>query len=544
MACRVFSSIIESALTDIHPLLSFVILANGPWSLTLDAVRSVLRQTVPPLEIVVIGVEAGLIDELKQIDQTITIAPPHAQALDVTNSDLITVGDSYDLFMPDFSERMVIALMNNEDVAIAYSGAWTYRDDHKSFRRNARNGLTQSQVSVSKLLRQLERRSLPFAPIVVHRSRLGDHSAIKALRLPGKPAIRRVQGTSGFANGIGRLVLPPSDPIVAFPHLAESPRPASTVDRLLRREIGEPDIFGSERSFSPEIGRLRWQRPIPGYYIDFRIKSQSPVWPVHWLPPRERELYVSLVQWGLGAFEHYLSGAGEEFRSGAIACAEHLLDRQCNEGPQAGAWLHLFPMPHTYPLRAPWHSAITQGEAASFFARLFLETGEERYADAARLSLKPMTKPTSEGGALADLNGGPFVEEYPTTPPSFVLNGAIFGIWGFYDVGQLLGDEDALEWFDRLAATLADNVASYDTGRWSQYDLYPHRSPNVASPAYHLLHIRQLKVLAEMFPSPQLEATIQRFENYRGSGPKRWRAVADKIAFRIRSPRNRSLVGH
>ena len=48
----------------------------------------------------------------------------------------------------------------------------------------------------------------------------------------------------------------------------------------VRSVAGNPDAFGSERSFSPEIGR-HWDPddPIKGYYIDFGFKAESPRWP-------------------------------------------------------------------------------------------------------------------------------------------------------------------------------------------------------------------------------------------------------------------------
>ena len=125
--------------------------------------------------------------------------------------------------------------------------------------------------------------------------------------------------------------------------------------------------------------------------------------------------------------------------------------------------------------------------------------------------------PVRDGGTLATLEGGPFVEEYPTTPASYVLNGALFAVWGYHDVGLALRDSDTSERFDELIAVLERALHHYDAGYWSRYDLYPHLIPNVASPAYHLLHIKQLQVMGRLTEIAAFSRMAERFEGYRAS---------------------------
>jgi heparosan-N-sulfate-glucuronate 5-epimerase len=312
---------------------------------------------------------------------------------------------------------------------------------------------------------------------------------------------------------------------------------------LLRSVAGNPDAFGSERSFSPEIGAA-WSpdRAPSGYYIDFRFKAESPEWPPYWLAPRREQLHVATIQWGLGAYERFVKGEGEEWLAAALAAGEHLLEIQHRGGPQDGGWRHFFQMPHTYEIPPPWLSSIAQGEGASLLIRLHLQSGEERFALAAKRALAPMEVPVAEGGMLAELGGAPFLEEYPTRPGSFVLNGAIFALWGYRDVGIGLGDAPTVERFEQLTTALAGNLERWDTGSWSRYDLYPHRAANIASPAYHLLHIRQLDVLDRLSSRPELGAVRERFQNYRASPGCRRKAMAQKVAFRLVVPRNAALA--
>ena len=316
-------------------------------------------------------------------------------------------------------------------------------------------------------------------------------------------------------------------------------------DRLrvrLRLNKGEMSVLGSERSFDMPVGR-NWApgEALGGYYIDFSGKCESAHWPPYWL--EMMEFYIAPVQWALGALEHYLDGEGDEWLAGAKAAGEYLISHQHQGGPQDGGWQHQIPMPHSYRIDPPWLSAITQGEAASLLVRLYLQTGEQKFAEAARKALAPMQVPVGEGGTLAFIEGSPVVEEYPSDPPSGVLNGAIFGIWGFHDVAVGLGDAAAQETFERLVDALVSNLHLYDTGYWSRYDIYPHPIANPASPAYHALHVKQLQVLSQLAPRPELEQAARRFEGYRASRVRRVRALTQKIAFRLLVPRN-PLLAH
>ena len=161
---------------------------------------------------------------------------------------------------------------------------------------------------------------------------------------------------------------------------------------------------------------------------------------------------------------------------------------------------------------------MAQGEGASLLTRLYLETGDERYADAARRAVAAMRCPAAEGGVQARLDGAPWPEEYPTDPPSYVLNGGIFALWGLYDVGAALGDDEALaREFEQGADTLAGNLHRWDTGYWSRYDLFPHPVMNVASSFYHALHTSQLEAMNVIAPRPEFEATAAALRPLRGS---------------------------
>ncbi len=297
-------------------------------------------------------------------------------------------------------------------------------------------------------------------------------------------------------------------------------------------------FFSSTRAFSPSVGAQIAPGAVRGYPIDFGFKAASPAWPPAWMGPRRGQLHVMLTQWALGCYERYLSGEGERWLEGARRGADHLVADQ----DRGGGWVHLFPMPHTFRLDPPWLSAMAQGQGASLLVRMHAETGEQRYAEAALRALSPFGVPVAAGGVRVELEGGPFFEEYPTDPPSYVLNGGVFALWGARDVAVGLGDPAAAADWELGLDALARGIGRWDTGRWSLYDLYPALPlRNVASSAYHLLHIRQLEANRLLEPRPELDAAAERFRRYMARRSNRAGCFAHKLAFRLIVPRNRVL---
>ena len=296
-------------------------------------------------------------------------------------------------------------------------------------------------------------------------------------------------------------------------------------------------FFSSSRRLRLEVGTRFNRSSRRGYYIDLTSKATGTTWPPSWLG--DGYGHVPLAQLGLGHFERYTDTEDEQQLAHARTAGDHLVATQVREaGPHLGGWRHTFPYAHRAPLHPPWLSAMAQGEAASLLARLGEETSDERYVEAALLALRPMSVPVESGGVLGDLDGLPFLEEYPSTPQSHVLNGAVFALWGIRDVALSTGDA-AIETqhFEALAALVA-TCARFDTGRWSRYDLFPDPPQNVASSFYHHLHISQLKALHGIYGVTEFGDLADRFEAYERRLTLRGIAFARKVSYRIAIPRH------
>ncbi|NNF05034.1 MAG: hypothetical protein HKN17_11280 [Rhodothermales bacterium] len=157
-----------------------------------------------------------------------------------------------------------------------------------------------------------------------------------------------------------------------------------------------------------------------------------------------------------------------------------------------------FPYEHPLPgLDSPWLSALGQGRIMSVLTRAAQSTGDDRFQEAARKAVEPLTRAVDDGGVRTAFPDGSIAfEEYPRTQPNIVLNGLITSLFGLFDVSET-GDATASALLGQAIEALASNLHRYDLGYWSAYDLTgPIR--RVAGDEYHAYHIAQLWALYEM----------------------------------------------
>lgn len=245
---------------------------------------------------------------------------------------------------------------------------------------------------------------------------------------------------------------------------------------------------------------------------------------------------VSIVQLGLGALQH-----GDRR---LLPLVGGVVDWVLARADSAGLLAYRFPMPHTYPLDAPWASSLAQAEAASLLVRASEALGRRDLLAAAGRIAAPLLDPAS--GLVASTREGPVLQEYPTDPPAHVLNGWIASLFGLYDVSRAgAGDAGAAEdAFAAGAAAVAARIGMYRTAPgWSLYDLYPHPVANVASRFYHRLHVGHLRALDAIAPDPRLAAAAGEWERALSSVAASGAATARKVAFRIVRPRSRRVRG-
>ena len=238
--------------------------------------------------------------------------------------------------------------------------------------------------------------------------------------------------------------------------------------------------------------------------------------------------YTTVCAYALAHWNLYLSGRPDSLLR-FLSISDWLVQQQA----QDGAWYYMYDFDNP-PIRAPWPSAMAQGEALSVLARAYALTGNEAYKKAGTNALGLFMGDTSAGGVRSLMNQRyPFYEEVPSQPASHILNGFLYSLFGLYD-WQSITCQPARELWRAGFETLKNTLTNYDAGYWSYTDLYPGVA-HVASFAYHDLHLAQLNVFKSVWTDSEISEVVARWQKYRQSIGCRVRAAVAKLYYSIQT---------
>jgi heparosan-N-sulfate-glucuronate 5-epimerase len=243
---------------------------------------------------------------------------------------------------------------------------------------------------------------------------------------------------------------------------------------------------------------------------------------------------IAIAQWGLGNYNLYRRTQSPVRREKLLAASEWLC-RHLEQNPQGlWVWNHHFDWEYRTTLKSPWQSGLAQGQGISLLLRAHAVTGEVRFLDAANRAFQTFLESTDDGGVcFTDERGDLWFEEYIVSPPTHILNGFIWAIWGIHDYYFATGNPSARSLIARSVQTLGKNLERYDLGFWSLYEESGTRLPMVASPFYHRLHIVQLRVMHRLTGEQMFADYADRWEGYAHSRSRRTRAFCYKGAFKL-----------
>lgn len=202
----------------------------------------------------------------------------------------------------------------------------------------------------------------------------------------------------------------------------------------------------------------------------------------------------------------------------------------------SGRFEHHFPLVGLSP---PWLSCIAQGEGISVLTRAYRETGLDLYASQACSAAEPFFVSAEQGGLLDHLpDGRPFLEEYPCTIYSHVLNGCLYAIVGMCDLvdAQLDRNDRVFNLCNDVIAAIEVNIGRWQIRNWTTYDFADaevSRTLNLSTMTYQTVHWILLDYIGQRRGRPLLVAAAQRWKNATESLSARLRALAGKVAFRM-----------
>lgn len=223
---------------------------------------------------------------------------------------------------------------------------------------------------------------------------------------------------------------------------------------------------------------------------------------------------VHAIQYGLAEYGYYVTTKDAAHLQRARCVVKWLLDNQCEK---TGCWYYTTDNYHEqvgYLLKAPWASAMAQGQAASLLCRLYYIDHDKRLLDVAENAFNLFDVPVTEGGLCADLFSHKVYEEYPTIPASFTLNGFIFSSFGLYDLCQYTNNDRIHQLWEQAQETLRFMIPLYDDDLCSSYCLSHITARKTAKNQnlkYHMIHVMLLQNLESIFPDPTFEYYIKKW---------------------------------
>ena len=106
---------------------------------------------------------------------------------------------------------------------------------------------------------------------------------------------------------------------------------------------------------------------------------------------------VGIAHYALGNWNLFLETGKERHRDEFLKISDWFCENLAIKG-SFGVWEYLFDYPRFY-LKAPWPSAMAQGQGVSVLVRAYQLTRDKRYLECARLALASFEVPIEQGGS-------------------------------------------------------------------------------------------------------------------------------------------------
>lgn len=243
---------------------------------------------------------------------------------------------------------------------------------------------------------------------------------------------------------------------------------------------------------------------------------------------------IAIAQYGLGHYNLYKQTKNRKNLDISIKQADWLVNNLEKNDQGVLVWMHHFDWEYRETLKSPWYSALAQGNGISLLARIYLETKNEKYLETAKQALKSLFITINNGGVLdIDKNGNYWLEETIVNPPTHILNGFFWTIFGLWDYYLLTKDEATKNLIDKSVKTLKSNLQYFDTGFWSLYEQSGTKIKMLTSMFYHSLHVVQLKILYKITSESIFKDYANKWEKYKNNWFYKKLALVYKIIFKL-----------
>jgi len=292
-----------------------------------------------------------------------------------------------------------------------------------------------------------------------------------------------------------------------------------------------------------KIGYRNNTSQLGGYYLDYTLKTKYPG------PFDEKGVPMlnyfgdigiqynpdAIAQYALGYFEKYSENRDNAYKEIFLKQANWFVDNLRERDNGISVWEYNFDFEYFKKLKKPWYTSLGQGHGISVLVRAYLLTKKTIYLDTAKKAFLAFQYLTNVNGGVKyiDEHGCVWFEEAIINPPTHILNGFIWALWGIYDYWLTTKDGIAKNLFDEGVKTLKKNLHKYDKGFWSTYDLAKTELPGIASWYYHNLHIAQLKIMHKLTNEKVFLEYAEKWEKYQKNFFFKILALIYKVVFKV-----------
>lgn len=202
-------------------------------------------------------------------------------------------------------------------------------------------------------------------------------------------------------------------------------------------------------------------------------------------------LYYGMLWWN-----YYLKNPTEELKTKLIDIADYTLNvADKKENQDLYAYQYDFDM---YKLEKPWISGITQALACSYFLRMYKLTDDPTYIESAKRAFVPLTiSKENEGLLISTSEGMEWVEEYPSTPHSYVFNGFVACVVAAHDLWRITKSEEYRFHYQSWINSIVYHFVEYQYKDYILYDKLYRKLGNIEYQGIHVGQMMHLAVITE-----------------------------------------------
>ena len=243
---------------------------------------------------------------------------------------------------------------------------------------------------------------------------------------------------------------------------------------------------------------------------------------------------IAVSQWGLGNYNLWKDTNDEIYFNKFILSADWLVQNIKKNDKGLYVWMHYFDFEYRDILKSPWYSGLAQGQGISLLVRSYKETNNIIYKNIIEKVIDTFNYNIEEGGVnYQDSSGYNWIEEYIVFPPTHILNGFIWGLWGLYDYAIFFNNKQVLEKFNDYNHTIKNNLQIFDLKYWSKYEQSGTFLPMIASEFYHRLHIVQLKIMFIITKDEIYKKYYKKWDLYLKNISYKYLSKLHKIIFKV-----------